>query len=88
MDKLYDIIINGNFIDNKKYNERYIYFKYFGDLINFCETNGIFLDYLDYLKKELKKEKKRRNIKVDQLFVCNHTLDNNIRLKRLCIQDD
>ena len=88
MDKLYDLIINGKFIDNKKYNERYIYFKYFGDLINFCETNDIFLDYLDYLKKELKKEKERRNIKIDQLFVYNEKLDNNEKLRKLCIQND
>ena len=88
MDKLYDIIINDKFIDNRKYNERYMYFKYFGDLINFCETNDIFLDYIEYLKRELKKEKERRNITVDRLFVYNEKLDNNEKLKRLCIQED
>ena len=67
---------------------RYMYFKYFGDLINFCETNDIFLDYIEYLKRELKKEKERRNITVDRLFVYNEKLDNNEKLKRLCIQED
>ena len=88
MDKLYDKIIKCNFIDDKKYNERYIYFKYFGDLINFCETNHIFIDYIEYLKKELETEKKRRDIKSIRLFTYNEQLDTNETLKKLCIQDD
>jgi len=88
MDKLYNIIMKDNLIDNKEYNERYIYFKYFGDLISFCETNNIFIDYIEYLKKELEVEKERRNIKADRLFMYNETLDTNETLKNLCIQED
>jgi len=86
MNDLYKMAVNDNFRDNDKdYNERYIYFKYFGDLINFCETNHIFLDYSDYLKTELEIEKIKRNIKFDELFLINEELENNEKIKALCI---
>ena len=86
MNHLYQLAVNDNFRDNDKdYNERYIYFKYFGDLINFCETNHIFLDYSDYLKNELAIEKIKRNIKFDNLFLINDELENNKKIKALCI---
>ena len=86
MKHLYQLAVNDNFRDNDKdYNERYIYFKYFGDLINFCETNHIFLDYSDYLKNELAIEKIKRNIKFDNLFLINDELENNKKIKALCI---
>ena len=88
MSKLYSSVMDDNFRDNdKNYNERYIYFKYFGDLINFCETNRIFLDYMDYLKNELEIEKFKRNIKFDELFLINEDLENNQKIKGLCISD-
>jgi len=88
MNHLYKLAVNDNFRDNDKdYNERYVYFKYFGDLINFCETNHIFLDYIDYLKNELAIEKIKRNIKFDNLFLINEELENNQKIKALCIQD-
>ena len=88
MSNLYKASVNDNFRDNDKdYNERYIYFKYFGDLINFCETNHIFLDYIDYLKNELAIEKIKRNIKFKELFLINDELENNTKIKELCIQD-
>ena len=88
MSKIYASVVNDNFRDNDKdYNERYIYFKYFGDLINFCETNHIFLDYSDYLKNELAIEKIKRNIKFDNLFLINEKLETNEKIKAMCIQD-
>ena len=87
-DQLYQTLIGDNFRENDKdYNERYILFKYFGDLINFCETNNMFIDYIDYLKNELEEEKKIRNIKCDKLFLQNEYLENNEKIKALCIQD-
>ena len=71
MDQLYTSIFDSNFIeDDKDYNEKYAYFKYFGDLINFAETNHIFEEYLSYLKNEIKENQKRRNIKrINYLFI-------------------
>ena len=87
-DQLYQPLIEDNFRENDKdYNERYILLKYFGDLINFCETNNMFIDYIDYLKNELDEEKKIRNIKCDKLFLQNDYLENNEKIKALCIQD-
>tara|TARA_Y100000817_G_scaffold156562_2_gene122427 strand:+ start:568 stop:1989 length:1422 start_codon:yes stop_codon:yes gene_type:complete len=89
MDQLYTSIFDSNFIeDDKDYNEKYAYFKYFGDLINFAETNHIFEEYLSYLKNEIKENQKRRNIKREQLFIYNKELDKHKLLKDLCIQDD
>ena len=89
MDQLYTSIFDSNFIeDDKDYNEKYAYFKYFGDLINFAETNHIFEEYLSYLKMKLRTNQKRRNIKRDQLFIYNKELDKHTLLKDLCIQDD
>ena len=87
MDKLYDKITKDSFVDDKNKNAEYIYFKYFGDLINFCDTKNIFREYIESLKKELVTEKKRRNIKMNTLFDYNKSFDMNSKLKDMCIQD-
>ena len=86
-DQMYGIIMKDNLNDNKEYNERYVYFKYLDDLVNFCETKHIFTDYIIYLKKELEVEKKEKNIKRDGLFVYDKKLDTFPFLKELSIQD-
>ena len=83
---LFKLLVDDNLKDDKHYNERYVYFQYFSDLINFCETNNIFLDYLDHLKNEFKTEKEIRNIKFDRLFSVNEDIENNQLIKKLCIQ--
>lgn len=82
---LFKLLVDDNLKNDKDYNERYVYFQYFSDLINFCETNNIFVDYLDHLKNEFKTEKKIRNIKFDSLFAVNETIENNELIKKLCI---
>ena len=79
------MLVDDNLKNDKDYNERYVYFQYFSDLINFCETNSIFLDYLDHLKNEFKTEKKMRNIKFDRLFTVNEDIEKNEIIKKLCI---
>ena len=86
-DQMYGIIMKDNLNDNKEYNERYVYFKYLDDLVNFCETKHIFTDYIIYLKKELEVEKKEKNIKRDGLFIYDKKLDTFPFLKELSIQD-
>ena len=86
-DQMYGIIMKDNLNDNKEYNERYVYFKYLDDLVNFCETKHIFTDYIIYLKKELEVEKKEKNIKRDGLFIYDKKLDKIPFLKELAIQD-
>lgn len=89
MDQLYTNIFDTNFMeDDKGYNEKYTYFKYFGDLINFAETNHIFEDYISYLQEEIKENQKKRNIKRDQLFIYDKRLDEIPLLKDLCIHED
>ena len=86
---LYKLAFNDNFKENDKdYNERYYYFQYFSDLINFCQTNNIFLDYMDYLKNEMTKVKQQKNIKFDSLFLKNDLIENNSLIKSICIPDD
>lgn len=86
---LYELGFNDNFKENDKdYNERYYYFQYFSDLINFCQTNNIFLDYMDYLKNEMEKVKQQKNIKFDSLFLKNDLIENNTFIKSICIPDD
>lgn len=82
---LFKLLVDDNLKNDKEYNERYVYFQYFSDLINFCETNNIFLDYLDHLKNEFKTEKKIRNIKFDRLFAVNEEIEKNDIIKKLCI---
>lgn len=82
---LFKLLVDDNLKNDKDYNERYVYFQYFSDLINFCETNSIFLDYLDHLKNEFKTEKKIRNIKFDRLFAVNEEIEKNDNIKKLCI---
>ena len=86
-DQMYGIIMKDNLNDDKEYNERYVYFKYLDDLVNFCETKHIFTDYIIYLKKELEVEKKVKNIKRDGLFIYDKKLDTIPFLKELSIQD-
>jgi len=89
MSNLYKIVFEDNFeYDNKKLNEKFVYSQYFDDLINFCETNNIFIDYVDYLKNEVRIEKQMRNIKTDSLFLLNETLENNSKIKAMCIPKD
>ena len=87
MDKMYDVIMKNNLNKNKEYNERYVYFKYLDDVINFCETKNIFKEYTTYLQKELDVEKKIKNIKREGLFVYDKKLDTIPFLKELSIQD-
>ena len=82
---IFKLLVDDNLKNDKNYNERYVYFQYFSDLINFCETNNIFLDYLDHLKNEFKTEKQIRNIKFDSLFSVNENIEKNDIIKNLCI---
>ena len=68
-------------------NELNIYSR-IGKKVLGCSHNKLFIDYIEYLKKELEVEKERRNIKADRLFMYNEKLDTNEKLKNLCIQED
>ena len=86
MSNLYKVVFEDNFYeDDDKKNERFIFSQYFSDLINFCETNNIFLDYIDYLKNEVNIEMKSRNIKNGSLFMINKEIEENDFIKKLCI---
>ena len=89
MDQLYTSIFDSNFIeDDKDYNERYTYFKYFGDIINYAETYHIFEEYILHLNKCIDEHKKKTEIKRNQLFIYDKKLDKYPLLKKLCIQND
>ena len=86
MSNLYKVVFEDNFYeDDDKKNERFIFSQYFSDLINFCETNNIFLDYIDYLKTEVNMELKSRNITNGSLFMINKEIEENPLIKKLCI---
>ena len=88
MEKIYRLIIDVDFINDKKFNERKKYFQAFHELDKYCKENTIYIDYIEYIKNEIKIENEMKNISYQDLFSENKELEMNDTIKALCIQDD
>tara|TARA_Y100000996_G_C22444601_1_gene611274 strand:- start:473 stop:994 length:522 start_codon:yes stop_codon:yes gene_type:complete len=88
MEKIYRLIIDVDFINDKKFNERKKYFQAFHELDKYCKEHTIYIDYIEYIKNEIKIENEMKNISYQDLFSENKELEMNDKIKALCIQDD